>query len=97
MNIEISSRVPSHSRKHGSIQIAMSEPSSSNDATLDEILPMYYAYVSKDQSVQYEEVCDTSDVSMKNSAQYVEVHSLKCIFSEISSTFRSKVTTTIIY
>ncbi len=80
MNIETHSRVSSKSGKHGSIRVAMSEPQSSNDATLDEMLPTDYTYDFTDPSIQYEAVCGTGHVRMKISAQCAKVHSLKYIF-----------------
>jgi hypothetical protein len=55
MNIETPSRISSLPGKHGSMRVIMSEPPSSNDGTLDEILPMDSASFSTDQDVQYDD------------------------------------------
>jgi hypothetical protein len=80
MNIETSARVSPRSGKDGSTRIAMSETQSSNDDTLDEIVPMGSTFFSTDEAVRYDEVCNNMNVKMRNSFEYAKIRRLTCNF-----------------
>ncbi len=90
MNIETPSRVLSKSGKHGSMRVLISEPQSSDDDTMDEILSMDSTYFSPDETVRCDEMSDKIHVPIEKRDQRRKVRTLTWnFFLKFDRLFRS--------